>query len=200
MENIYGIPCNINDKRIRTLIAQVLERVQNLCPSDWKKIKRWVLGFDWFDEDDPKFTDEMLAACVWTGGSPVIPSWIYFSHKTINFDDMCIIAIISHELGHAVTSRVDLRSREIDNHPVYAELCASRYVFKWGFVREYVAFLQIVNSDQHYGGLPGDIFVIKLPDRKLQYRIGLDFKPIFIRAVDENGQVLETPPIYKISP
>lgn len=198
MDDIYGIPCNIDDKRIIVLITQVLGRIQDICPPDWKKIKRWVLGFDWLDENDPKFTSEMNGACVWLGGSPATPSQIYFARRIVNYNDMFVAAIVAHELGHAATSRAELRAMEIDRHPVYGELCASRYVFKWGFVKEYAMYLFDNDAIQHCGGLPGDKFVLKSTDGELQYRIGLNFKPIFLRAVDENGQVIEIPPVYKL--
>jgi|GEM_PF-4735511 len=195
MENIYGIPCNIDDKRIRTIIAKVLERIQGNFSGDWKKISFRVTGFDWLDESNPEYTNT-LGLCVQIGATAL--SNIYFSRRIIDFDDILVTAIIGHELGHAATSIVELKSREINKNPVYAELCASRYVFKWGFVREYIIFLLAVNSDQHYGGLPGDIFAIEYPDGERRYRIGLDFKPILIRTADENGQVFKTLPIYKI--
>ena len=149
--NILGFSCSLNDTEVRKAIRQVLKRILESAPEDFKRLRWRVLDFRWFPEEEVEdgnkghFDAKQPSELPPEAEGPAYriidehnwPGEIKISRELTGSR---LIAIIAHELGHAATRSEDSQRRlhrnEFPRKHWVDEACANKYAFKWGFSKQ----------------------------------------------------------------
>lgn len=163
-------------------LQRVLQQIRK-HPRDWHRLKRRVSSFRYLPAGTlPRMRAVFIPLC--RNGLLNSPGVVGLQKLAARrWPRWALIAVLAHECGHAVTTKreVKARGRGFKFDPEWAlELCASRYVFKWGFEKEYRRLSARPEARAHIGGLPGQNLVIQYGARRSRktavLRVSHDFR------------------------
>ena len=173
--SVSGMPVEIQNPRVRRAIQTV---IRGICrhPRDWARVRRRVQSIRYLTTEDGETDGEWLTdpeaaqrlkkrqsanPRLWYLGDVhfQVPGWIEISREVTGLPWIRLVAIIAHELGHAMTRESEFYKRSSVNSEWAIELCADRYAFRWGFER-HIRVHAPFRLFAHHAGLPGQkIFV-----------------------------------------
>ncbi len=179
------------------LIDHVLDRIRGVNEIDYKRILFRVSGFHPLDPNiQPEGTEGLVVRARYCrpGTPDQLFSEDFDSSGRIDLlgSHVHLLAILSHELGHACTrcEDVDLRDRPPFDRDWAREACADYYAFRWGFRCEIEAY-QRERDPAHHTPLPGEWRKMPTSGGSLfEFTVTDDFRPIWrrIRSSDhEDG-------------
>ena len=180
---IFGIACDVRSRRVRRAIVEVLAAVRR-HPRDWGRLRRRVRAIrnlpaeggsdgtlgEWsVDVEEVQRLNAKQQAAFCTEGKGYLlrtpmemgfhaSGWIALSRRLGRLPWAHQLATVAHECGHVVTREREFeRLRAVNGDAEWtSEMCANRYVFRWGFKEELRA--QAPNLDvRHEAVLPGEM-------------------------------------------
>jgi hypothetical protein len=177
---IYGIPCDIPNKRVRTAIKRVLKAIRR-NPRDWARIRRRVQRFSFCDASEDEATcgqwcvnpadaqrmgPQAGKPATWgrPDGCYLAPGVIRLTPTECRRSLDSLVATVAHECGHAAVREREVASRQrVRRDSEWAsEMSADYYAFKWGFEKQ-IRARSPSRRVGHHGGLPGDILRLGAP-------------------------------------
>lgn len=166
---------------MRNAIRVVLTRISEQFPDDHATLCRIVLAIEPLaDEDAAKGIRGKWQGQEERSDDPMTWSWGFSKPAPgtlylIDRREKHAVALVAHELGHAITTFFDLQMRGDAEDEWASELTADWYAYRWGFCAEIEAH-RPTRDWRHHGVPPGGAYEVHLQEGKVAcYEVGSDF-------------------------
>jgi hypothetical protein len=168
-----GIACSLDTKPVCCAIEQVLAAIILRFPDDFARLTTRVLGFR---DLSSGAADDSRGRWLTDDAGPV-PNRESQGFVELSPCDRAVVALVAHELGHAVATDDDVEQRATIDSEWAEEMTADYYAHKWGFG----AAIEASRRERcwlHHGPAPSSEFEVNLEDpaRVLRYRVTRDFR------------------------
>ena len=184
---ILGIPVYVDDGRFRGLLRAALDQIRTRCPADLKRIRGRVSCIETIRPGErPPYVDASYGGLahatpvcvVGHAGEREDMAWpIKVSRPLVEGPRAALVAVLVHELGHAVSTPDDKSVRSRLGEEWGDELAADHHAAKWGFGRV-ISSLRSGRCVAHHGPVPGEEVVVGFGGHRVAWRVTSDRVPV----------------------